>query len=103
MAGALVRPARGAAATALTAEQADNSSRFVKKLPRGAGEATIRDVPGGGVVFRAEVPGRVPGPKAVYEKVVDATGQTVRYVKTTYDPAGTIVHVKNKTTGEVFK
>jgi hypothetical protein len=91
-----------AAARALSAEQAANLGRFVKKLPRGAGETTVRDLPGGGKVFQAEVPGRVPGSKAVYEKQVDAAGRTVQYTKTTYDPAGNIPHVKDKITGEVF-
>ncbi len=90
------------AARALSAEQATNLGRFVKKLPRGAGETTVRDLPGGGKVFQAEVPGRVPGSKAVYEKQVDAAGRTVQYTKTTYDPAGNIPHVKDKITGEVF-
>jgi hypothetical protein len=59
-------------------------------------------LPGGGKVFQAEVPGRVPGSRAIYEKQVDAAGRTVQYTKTTYDPAGNIPHVKDKVTGEVF-
>ena len=50
----------------------------------------------GNVRFRAEVPGRVPGSKAVYEKVVDPTGKTVSATKTTIDPKGNVVHVKDK-------
>lgn len=49
-------------------------------------------------VFQAEVPDRVLGSRAVYEKQVDAAGRTVQYTKTTYDPAGSIPHVKDKIT-----
>ena len=92
----------GDAAPTLSTEQAANLSRFVKKLPRGAGETALRDLPGGGKTFQAEVPGRVPDSKAVYEKQIDAAGRTVQYTKTTYDPAGKILHVKDKITGEVI-
>jgi len=57
---------------------------------------------GSGKVFQAEVPGRITGSKAVYGKQVDATGRTMQYTKTTYDPAGNFPHVKNEITGEVF-
>ena len=99
---------RGAASiasteTGLSAGQAANLSRFVKKLPRGAGETKIRNLPGGGKAFQAEVPGRVPGSRAVYEKRVNYAGRTTGYTKTTYDPAGNIVHTKDKITGEVLR
>jgi len=83
-------------------EQAANLARFVKKVPRGTGETSVRDLPSGGKVFQAEVPGRVPDSRPVYKKQVDSTGQTIQYTKTTYDPAGNIVHVKDKISGEVF-
>jgi len=47
--------------------------------------------------------GKVPGSSAIYEKQIDAAGKTTQYTKTTYDPAGDIVHVKDKLTEEVFK
>ena len=52
-------------------------------------------------MFQAEVPGKVPGSKAIYEKHVGADGQTLHVVKTTIDPNGNVVHVKDKMTGEV--
>jgi hypothetical protein len=58
--------------------------------------------PNDGVAVRATSPGRVPGSSAVYEKQIDAAGNTVEYTKTTYDPAGNIVHVKDKLNGGVF-
>jgi hypothetical protein len=70
-------------------------------LPAGAGETTIHDLPGGGKAFQAEVPGKVPGSKAIYEKQVDAAGKTQQYTKTTLAPAGNVVHVKDKISGTV--
>lgn len=58
-------------------------------------------MPTGAKAFQANVPGRVPGSRAVYEKQVDAAGNTLEYTKTTYDPAGNIVHVKDKICGTV--
>jgi hypothetical protein len=43
----------------------------------------------------------VPGSKAVYEKQVDAAGKTQQYTKTTLDPSGNVVHVKDKINGTV--
>jgi hypothetical protein len=43
-----------------------------------------------------ENPGRVPGSKAIYYKMVDANGHTVRVYKETYDPDGNLVHIKEK-------
>lgn len=52
--------------------------------------------------MQATSPGRVPGSKAVYEKQINATGKTTQYTKTTYDPQGNIVHVKDKINGGTF-
>ena len=64
---------------ALTVEQSKNLKRFEKKLPAGATETSVHDLPGGGKAFQAEV----PGSKAIYEKQVGATGETLQYTKTT--------------------
>jgi hypothetical protein len=40
----------------------------------------------------------VPGSKAIYEKQIDATGKTTQFTKTTIDPQGNVVHVKDKIT-----
>lgn len=87
----------------LTPAQAANLARFEKKLPAGAGETTIHELPGGGKAFQAEVPGKVPGSKAIYEKQVDSSGKTQQVTKTTVDPKGEIVHVKDKINGTVIK
>jgi hypothetical protein len=79
----------------LTAEQARNLARFSKALPKAATGTSI-DSLGDGVLFTAEVPGRVPGSMAVYQKAVDASGTTTNYIKTTFDPKGIVVHIKDK-------
>ena len=85
-------------APALSAQQAANLARFNKKLPAAARETVVSDLADGAKSFRAEVPGRVPGSKAIYEKTVDAAGKTTKYTKTTVDPKGNLVHIKEKLT-----
>lgn len=43
-----------------------------------------------------ENPGKVPGSKAIYYKVIDENGKTVRVYKETYDPNGNLIHTKEK-------
>ena len=62
-----------------------------------------KSLPNDGVAVQATSAGKVPGSHAVYEKQIDSTGQTIQYTKTTYDPKGNIVHVKDKLTGAVYK
>ncbi|WP_296355060.1 RHS repeat-associated core domain-containing protein, partial [Ramlibacter sp.] len=95
--------AQAAKEVKLTAEQAKNINRFEKKLPSNAKESvSVKPLPNDGVAVQATSNGRVPGSSAVYEKQIDAAGKTVQYTKTTYDPAGNIVHVKDKVNGGVF-
>src|SRR5687767_9536807 len=63
----------------LNQAQAQNLARFNKKLPAGS-TGTHVDELGEGVLFTAEVPGRVPGSKAVYQKAVDEAGETTNVV-----------------------
>ena len=70
-------------------------ARFSRKLPSGS-TGTYVDELGEQILFTAEVPGHVPGSKAVYQKAVNAAGETTSYVKTTVDPRGNVVHVKDK-------
>ena len=86
----------------LNPQQLKNLARFEKKLPAGADGILIRDLPGGGRAYQSTVPGRVPGSAAIYEKQVDAAGRTIQLTKTTLDPAGNIVHVKDKITGAII-
>ncbi|WP_083383873.1 RHS repeat-associated core domain-containing protein [Cupriavidus sp. USMAHM13] len=98
---------KGIGATAnvlkLNAAQAKNVDRFTSKLPSNAKDSVaLKALPNDGVAAQAMSPGRVPGSSAVYEKQIDAAGVTTQYTKTTYDPAGKIVHVKDKITGGVY-
>ena len=43
-----------------------------------------------------ENPGRVPGSKAIYYKIIDSNGKTIRVYKETFDPKGNLVHRKEK-------
>lgn len=50
----------------------------------------------GSYTVKMENPGRVPGSKAIYYKIIDHEGRTVRVYKETYDPQGNLVHRKEK-------
>ncbi len=81
----------------LTPAQTRNLERFDKKLPKDAQAITVERGANGQRIFRADVPARnIPGSFARYEKVVDRTGNTVSYTKTTYGPNGEIIGVKVK-------
>ncbi|WP_428637242.1 hypothetical protein [Shewanella sp.] len=83
--------------------QMKNINRFQKKIPANAKEnIQTHQLPNDGVAVQATSPGKVSGSKAVYEKQIDAAGKTTQYTKTTYDPQGNIVHVKDKLNGGVF-
>ncbi|MBI3564673.1 MAG: hypothetical protein HY079_05705 [Elusimicrobia bacterium] len=87
----------------MSSEQAKNLIRFERKLPANAGPTYIYDLPSGGKAFQAEsAASKIPGSYATYEKQVDALGNTIQYTKTTYDPLGKIVHVKDKLTGVTY-
>ena len=82
---------------------AKNINRFRKKVPSNAKESlSVRELPNGGVAVQATSPGNVPGSKAVYEKQINSNGDTIQATKTTYDPSGDIVHVKDKLNGGVY-
>lgn len=72
--------------------------RYAKKLPSGAESTIITRGADGVIRMRTEVPGRVPGSYAVYEKVMDASGKTIGYTKTTILPDGRVLHTKDKFT-----
>jgi len=69
-------------------------------IPTKTGTIEAKALPNEGVAVQATKAGDVPGSKAVYEKQIDSEGNTVQSTKTTYDPQGNIVHVKDKLTGE---
>ncbi len=57
---------------------------------------SVEHMSDGNYRIRMENPGKVPGSKAVYYKIVDSDGHTVRVYKETYDPNGNLVHIKEK-------
>lgn len=80
----------------LNPAQLSNLTRYTKKLPAGAEPTIITRGADGAVRLSTKVPGRVPGSHATYDKVVDSSGTTIGYTKTTVAPDGTIVHIKDK-------
>ena len=46
--------------------------------------------------IKMENPGKVPGSKAVYNKIVDSNGKKIKVYKDTFDPLGNLVHRKDK-------
>lgn len=92
----LIRAVRDRAGT-LNEAQAYNLRRFDQKLPKAAQEIQVLSGKNGQRIFRSDVPANnIPGSFARYEKIVDSTGKTVSYTKTTYAPDGRVVHIKIK-------
>jgi hypothetical protein len=87
----------------INAAQQSNLMRFQKKIPANSKDnVELHQLPNGGVAAQATSSGVVPGSKAIYEKQIDVNGNTVQTTKTTYDPQGDIVHVKDKLNGGTF-
>lgn len=81
----------------LNKKQSENLVRFLKKIPANSRDSVkVTELSDGQFKFSATSPGRVPGSKAVYEKIVDSEGRTSGYTKTTFDKNGNILHIKNK-------
>ena len=57
---------------------------------------SVEKLSDGNYQIKMENPEKVPGSKAVYYKIVDPEGHTIRVYKETYDPNGNLVHVKEK-------
>ncbi len=84
--------------------QQKNINRFIKKIPSNAKDTVkSRELPNGGISIQATSMGKVPGSKAIYEKQIDVNGKTIKYYKTTIDPEGKIIHIKDKINGNIFK
>ncbi len=69
---------------------------FLKGSSNNYNHYSVQRTDSGGYIARMENPGRVPGSKAIYYKVIDSTGKTLRVYKETYDPNGRLVHTKEK-------
>ena len=81
----------------LSKSQVANIQRAIKKIPANSKEnIEIYKENNGNIVFKAVSPGKVPGSKVEYIKVINKDGDTIAYNKITYDPKGNIVHDKDK-------
>lgn len=89
--------AAGAAAIGLTAGQFANLQRTIGRAVAALkNEVKVTKLADGAVKFELRVPGKVPGSSATYVKIVDKNGKTQQLPKTTLDPKGNVVHVKDK-------
>ncbi|WP_026995301.1 RHS repeat domain-containing protein [Flectobacillus major] len=76
---------------------ANNFKRFLSKVPSNSkSNASYKMLDDGSFIFEATSPGKVPGSKAIYQKWVNSEGETVKMLKTTVAPDGSIIHVKPK-------
>lgn len=96
-----VAAAAGDLSKVLSAAQVAKVDRFIRKMPADVVSLTVRPLPNGGVAMYAVVPARnVPGSYAMYEKQVDAAGESLSYVKTVWaadTPLGGLpISVKDK-------
>jgi hypothetical protein len=81
----------------LNPQQVANYKRYVKKLPAKAEPTQIEVLEDGGIRMSSRVPANnIPGSYADYVKIIDENGDTVQYVKNTYDASGKLVHSKVK-------
>ncbi|WP_418180295.1 filamentous hemagglutinin N-terminal domain-containing protein [Aliarcobacter lanthieri] len=70
---------------------------FYSKIPSNSKNSVTKSFDSNGnIILEATSEGKVPGSKAVYKKTIGKDGKTVGYEKTTYDPKGNIVHIKDK-------
>ena len=77
-----------------------NFTRFIKKIPANSkNNIEIKRFKNGNIQLKATSPGKVPGSKSVYEKTINLDGKTIDYTKSTYDPAGKLIHIKDKIKG----
>jgi RHS repeat-associated protein len=95
-----VTAAEGKMPTANPERVMQSGVRFFKKAPRGSENFKVETGKDGTKTFSYETPGKVPGSKAIYRKTVDASGEPAGagVTKTTIDPKGNVVHVKDKLT-----
>ncbi|MGL4483981.1 MAG: hypothetical protein ACRCUS_03445 [Anaerovoracaceae bacterium] len=74
-----------------------NIHRFIKGSSNKYTDFVVEKKPDGNYITKMSKPGDVPGSKAVYIKIIDSKGITVKTYKETYDPKGKLVHSKEKT------
>lgn len=82
--------------SSLPKEIQNSAKSFFKGGSNHYNSFSVETLSNGNYQIKMENPGRVPGSKAIYYKIVDSEGRTVRVYKETYDHNGNLVHVKEK-------
>jgi len=72
------------------------AKEFIKAGSNNYDSFSFSEDTSGNFVMIRENPGKVPGSRAIYIKIVDSSGKTKKTYKETYDPAGNLVHSKDK-------
>jgi hypothetical protein len=80
----------------LPTELQANAKRFIGSASDTYDSFSISQDTAGRYIMVKEKPGNVPGSRAIYFKVVDANGDTIKVYKETYDHQGNLVHSKVK-------
>jgi hypothetical protein len=94
---ALGRQAAKGGAKVLEGAVKSNYGRFVSKIPANSkASSSFQLLDDGNYLFQATSPGKVPGSSALYQKWVNAQGETIKMIKTTFAPDGSIIHIKPK-------
>jgi RHS repeat-associated protein len=84
-------------ATVLEGAVKGNFERFIRKMPANSkANSSFKQLIDGNYLFQATSPGKVPGSNALYQKWVNPQGETIKMIKTTFAPDGSIIHVKSK-------
>ena len=87
----------GATRQSLNAAQMANLERTLGRIASAyRGGVKVTHLKNGMVRIDYSVPGKVPGSFAQYSKTVDKNGVTLTVTKTTVDPKGKVVHIKDK-------
>ncbi|MCF0064084.1 FG-GAP-like repeat-containing protein [Dyadobacter chenwenxiniae] len=74
-----------------------NYGRFISKIPANSkASSSFQLLDDGNYLFQAISPGKVPGSSALYQKWVNPLGETLKMMKTTFAPDGSIIHIKPK-------
>lgn len=73
-----------------------SAKSFFKGSSNNYSEYSVTKNKDGTYTIKMVNPGRVPGSKAVYYKIVNSGGKTIKVYKDTIDPDGNLVHRKDK-------
>lgn len=96
----LYRGSKKSSALGRVSKLPSNIQKGVKSFFKGSSnnynKYSVTENKNGTFTVKMENPGRVPGSKAVYTKIIDSSGKTIKVYKDTFDPKGNLVHRKDK-------